>query len=143
AQTGSGAVHGLSFAWHHPSGHAPCRRCRRSFAGVPCSRDVLVWLDCHGCTRSAHVRPYCYVVARTMDTKILAGVVVGGSRARGDRVLLSHNAMVSALAGGPGEDETAKTTMLKLFLENCLIISRSFTVSGLQFSNLPSQGESR
>src|SRR4030095_10653779 len=97
AQTGLRTDHRLSLDWRRPYGHAPCARCRRSFAGVPCSREVLVWLDCHGCTWSAHVRPYCYVVARTMDTKILAGVVVGGSRARDDRVRLSHNALVSAL----------------------------------------------
>ena len=66
--------------------------------GVPCSRDVLVRLDRHGRARSARVRPYCRVVARAMDTTVLAGVVVGGSRARDDRVRLPHAAMVSTLA---------------------------------------------
>jgi hypothetical protein len=47
---------------------------------------------------SALVRSYCCVVARTMDTKVLAGVVVGGSRARDVRVRLPHTAMVSTLA---------------------------------------------
>jgi hypothetical protein len=41
-------------------------------------------------------------------------VVVGSPGGCDDRVRLPHTALVSTLAGGPGEDKIAKTTMLKL-----------------------------
>src|SRR4030095_13507244 len=143
AQAGSRAFHRLSLAWRGSLRYAPFWGCRRTVNGVPRARDVLVRLDCHGCTWSAHGWPRCRVFPRAMGATVLVGMVVGSPGGCDDRVRLPHTAFVSTLAGGPGEDETAKTTMLKLLLENCLIISRSFTVSGLQFSNLPSQGESR
>ena len=134
AQAGSRAVHRLSLAWRRSPGHAPCARCRRSVDGVPRARDVLVRLDCHGCTWSAHGWPFCRVFPRAMDATVLVGMVVGSPDGCDDRVRLPHTALVSTLAGGSGEDETAKTTMLKLLLENCLIISRSSTVAVFQFS---------
>jgi hypothetical protein len=39
-----------------------------------------------------------------MDATDLAGVVVGGSGVRDDRVRLSHNALVSTLAEGGPQD---------------------------------------
>jgi hypothetical protein len=75
-----------------------------------------------------------------MDATVLVGMVVGSPDGCDDRVRLPHTALVSTLAGGSGEDETANTTTLKLLLENCLIISRSST---FLYSNFPSQGESR
>ena len=95
--TRSPAVHRVSMVWRRPSGHAPCVRCRRSFAGSPGSRDVLVRLDRHGRGRSSYGRPCCSVVARAMDTMVLVRLVVGGSRARADRVRLPHAALVSTL----------------------------------------------
>ena len=47
------------------------------------------------------------VAARTMDTKVVAGVVVGGSRARDVRLRLPHPAMVSTLASTVRRGEEA------------------------------------
>ena len=45
-------------------------------------------------------RMRCRDLARAMDAARLAGLAVGGSRARDDRVRLPHIAMVSTLAAG-------------------------------------------
>ena len=60
----------------------------------------LVRLDRHGRARSARVRARCGDLARAMDAARLAGLAVGGSRVRDDRVRLPHIAMVSTLATG-------------------------------------------
>ena len=78
--------------------HSSFARYRRSRDGVPCSGDVLVWLDRHGRAGRAGAWAGCRAPARAMDTPGLAGVVVGGSRARDDRVRLPHHALVSTLA---------------------------------------------
>src|SRR5262245_34065584 len=119
AQAGSRAFHRLSLAWRRSLGHAPFAGCRRTVDGVPRARDVLVRLDCHGCTWSAHGWPFCRVFPRAMDATVLVGVVVGSSGGCDDRVRLRHTALVSTLAGGVGrrrdcEDDRAEAAFRKL-----------------------------
>src|SRR5262245_8867187 len=104
AQAGSRAFHRLSLAWSRSLGHAPFARCRRTVDGVPRARDLLVRLDCHGCTWSARGWPCCRVFPRAMDATVLVGMVVGSPVGCDDRVRLPHTALVSTLAGGPRED---------------------------------------
>ena len=56
------------------------------------------------------IRPCCRAVARAMDTPVLAGLGVGGSRAGDDRVRLPHDALVSNVAGR--EADVAKARLL-------------------------------
>src|SRR5262245_38885183 len=119
AQAGSRAVHRLSLAWSRSLGHAPFGGCRRTVDGVPRARDVLVRLDCHGHTWSAHGWPCCRVFPRAMDATVLVGMVVGSPGGCDDCVRLPHTALVSTLAGGPREDghcedDRAKAAFRKL-----------------------------
>jgi len=73
---------------------------RRTRSGAASVAAALQSANINRIARSYRIRARCRDLARAMDAARLAGLAVGGSRARDDRVRLPHIAMVSTLAAG-------------------------------------------